>query len=171
MKGKVMSTLGIIKNFAFVLIFINLTSVTNTSLYAGGASSLQGYNSLTQYTAFNDVQQKATLYKNIKSELDRSAARESINFGVLKNQRIALKQQIDQSNTDYKNNIQRIKAIAQQRRNDVIAALKVLDTLNPALEKEKSALLTDTEKNVNAAISKLDATLSTGDFLPKPITD
>ncbi|MFA5306950.1 MAG: hypothetical protein WC365_05895 [Candidatus Babeliales bacterium] len=166
-----MNTGCVIKNFAFLLCLIYLTPVKTNALYAGGATSLPGYNALTQYTAFNDVQQKAAQYKNVKSDLERSAARESISFGALKNQRIALKQQIDQSNADYKNNIQRLKAIAQQRRNEVIAALKVLDTLNPALEKEKAALLADTEKIVNSALSKLDATLSTGDFLPKPITD
>ncbi len=166
-----MNTKFVIKVFTSLLFVTNSIHVDTSLLYAGGASALSGYNALTQYTAFNDVQQKAALYKNLKSDIERSAARESISFGALKNQRLSLKQQLDQSNADYKNNIQRIKAIAQQRRNEVLAALKVLDTLNPALEKEKAALLIDIEKTVNTAISKLDATLSTGDFLPKPISD
>ena len=157
--------------FCWMVVSITVSPISTQTLYAGSASTLPGYNALTQYTAFGDAQTKAAQYRGLKSEIDRHAAHESINFGVLKNQRSSLKQDIDRFNNDYKTNIQRLKAIAQQKKNDLTAALNTLNAINSATKASKDQQLAGIDKVVNDSIAKLDTAATAGDFLPKPITD
>jgi hypothetical protein len=147
-----------------------ITPLSMQILSAGSASTLSGYSALIQYTAFGEVQTKTAWYQGLKTEIGQLTAREDVEFGRLRNQRLELKQQIDQFNATHKNNIQRLKAIAQQRKAEAVAALNALYAINPATKTLKDQQLAGIDKAVNEAIAKLDATTG-GDFLPKPITD
>lgn len=147
-----------------------ITPLSMQTLSAGSASTLSGYSALVQYTAFGEVQTKTAWYQGLKTEIGQLTAREDVEFGRLRNQRSALKQQIDQFNADHKNNIQRLKAIAQQRKADAVAALNVLYSINSITKASRDQQLVRIDKAVNEALAKLDATTG-GDFLPKQITD